>query len=221
MWGEAGTVKVKTKTTPKLFDRGVHCMMVGYALNHAGDTYRMWDMKTNRVHETRDIIWLKRMYFEKEEEAQDVVIEPDVGVDPKEVAEIVEAGEKEEPQADEEEVVEEEVGAGNQTRSGRIVNRPTRLIEEMNAISSDYQIKLSKSEVNYYDAMREIGALQGEFGCVGAGLGGGFINTSELHVMKRQGKRHHGDVCFCENVFFERCAQRIVSRSICCRQACI
>jgi hypothetical protein len=67
VWGEAGTVKTKTKTTPKLFDRGVHCMMVGYALNHAGDTYRMWDMKTNRVHETRDVIWLKRMYFDKEE----------------------------------------------------------------------------------------------------------------------------------------------------------
>ena len=154
VWGEAGTVKTKTKTTPKLFDRGVHCMMVGYALNHAGDTYRMWDMKTNRVHETRDVIWLKRMYFEKEEEAQDVVIEPDVGVDPKEVVEIVEAGEGEEPQADEEEVVEEEVCAGNQTRSGHIVNRPTRLIEEMNANASDYQIKLSTSEKNYYEAMQ-------------------------------------------------------------------
>ena len=114
VWGEAGTVKTKTKTFPKLFDHGVHCMMVCYALNHAGDTYRMWDMKTNRVHEMRDVIWLKRMYFEKEEEAQDVVIEPD-GVDPKEVVEIVEAGEGEEPQADEEEVVEEEVGAGSQT----------------------------------------------------------------------------------------------------------
>jgi hypothetical protein len=28
-WGEAGTVKVKTKTTPKLADRGVHCMFIG------------------------------------------------------------------------------------------------------------------------------------------------------------------------------------------------
>ena len=63
------------------------------------------------------------------------------------------------------------------------MNRPTRLIEEMNAIASDYQIKFSKSEEHYYEAMGEIGALKSEFGCVGAGLGGGFINTSELHVM--------------------------------------
>jgi hypothetical protein len=37
-WGEAGTVKIKTKTTPKLADRGVQCMFVGYSLNHPGDS---------------------------------------------------------------------------------------------------------------------------------------------------------------------------------------
>ncbi len=30
-WGESGTVKVKTKTTPKLADRGIQCMFVGYS----------------------------------------------------------------------------------------------------------------------------------------------------------------------------------------------
>jgi hypothetical protein len=30
-FGEAGTVKIKTDTTPKLHDRGVQCMFVGYA----------------------------------------------------------------------------------------------------------------------------------------------------------------------------------------------
>jgi hypothetical protein len=186
VWGKAGTVKIKTKTTPKVLDCGVHCMMVGYALNHAGDTYRMWDMKANCVHETRDVIWLRRMYFENKDKAQDVVIEPDAD-NPVEGVEIVEAREGEEPQADEEEVVEEEeeeVDAGNQTRSGCRVNRPMRFIEEMNAIASNYYIKNSKSEQHYYEAMQEIGALQSELGCVGAGLGGGFVNTNELHVMK-------------------------------------
>jgi hypothetical protein len=42
-WGEAGMVKIKTKTTPELSGRGVQCMMIGYALDHAGDTYRMWN----------------------------------------------------------------------------------------------------------------------------------------------------------------------------------
>ena len=63
-WGEAGTVKLKTKMTLKLNDRGATCMMVGYALEHPGDTYRMWDPKTKGVHVTRDIIWLRRMYYD-------------------------------------------------------------------------------------------------------------------------------------------------------------
>ena len=39
-------------------------MFVGYAINHDGDVYCMWDPNTNRVLISRDIIWLKRMYFE-------------------------------------------------------------------------------------------------------------------------------------------------------------
>ena len=73
-WGEAGTVKVKTKTTPKINDRGVQCMFVGYALNHPGDCYRMWDPKTGRVHETQDIIWLKRMFYEKSMKKNDIIV---------------------------------------------------------------------------------------------------------------------------------------------------
>jgi hypothetical protein len=38
-WGEAGTVKLKTKMTPKLSERGAQCMFVGYTLGHQGDTY--------------------------------------------------------------------------------------------------------------------------------------------------------------------------------------
>ena len=40
-WGEVGTVKVKTKTSPKLADKGKHCVFVGYAESHDGDCYRM------------------------------------------------------------------------------------------------------------------------------------------------------------------------------------
>ena len=40
-WGEAGVVKTKTDTTPKLYDRGVTCMFVGYAINHGVGVYRM------------------------------------------------------------------------------------------------------------------------------------------------------------------------------------
>jgi hypothetical protein len=65
-WGEAGTVKIKTDTTPKLGNRGTQCMFVGYATKSGGDVYRMWNPHTNRLMITRDIIWLKRMYFAPE-----------------------------------------------------------------------------------------------------------------------------------------------------------
>jgi hypothetical protein len=38
---------------------------VGYCLNHAGDTFRMWDPDTKRVHLSQDIVWTGRMYFGK------------------------------------------------------------------------------------------------------------------------------------------------------------
>ena len=64
-WGEAGTVTLKGKQTAKISDRGAACMFVGYATDHTGDCYRMWDPKTKRVHETRDVIWLKRMNYQQ------------------------------------------------------------------------------------------------------------------------------------------------------------
>jgi hypothetical protein len=72
-WGEAGTVKVKTKNMPKLADRCVHCMFIGYADDYDGDVYRMWNPKTERVHITRDVIWTKQMMFTKG--VEDAVIE--------------------------------------------------------------------------------------------------------------------------------------------------
>ena len=65
MWGEAGTVKIKTSMSPKLNDKGTHCMFVGYTYNHLGDCYRMYDPKTRRTRETRDIIWLKQMFYKR------------------------------------------------------------------------------------------------------------------------------------------------------------
>jgi hypothetical protein len=203
IWGEAGTVTIKSRmNNPKVKDRGVHCMMVGYALNHAGDTYRMWDKNTSQVHKTRDVIWLKRMYFEKKVEDPDLVIEPVIdggGNKPRNIEvgegenQSVGEGEDQNPKADQldvdsdEEETEAEIVTVNKTRSGRQVNNPTRLIEEMGAVTKDYKIELTSAEHQYYSAMKELGELKSdarEFGFVGAGLGGGFKNTAELHVMK-------------------------------------
>ena len=41
-------------------------MFVGYAPQHAEGVYRMWDPTTGRIHVTRDIVWLRRMYFQRQ-----------------------------------------------------------------------------------------------------------------------------------------------------------
>jgi hypothetical protein len=64
-WGEVGAVNLRDIGTPKIADRGVQCMMVGYAIGHTSDCYKMWDPATDGIHKTCDIIWLKRMYVPK------------------------------------------------------------------------------------------------------------------------------------------------------------
>jgi hypothetical protein len=72
-FGEAGTVKTKTKKTPKLDDRGVPCMLVGYEIDHDGDVYRMWKPKTKLIHESRDVIWLNCMYYRRERPDTEII----------------------------------------------------------------------------------------------------------------------------------------------------
>jgi len=48
LFGEAGTVKIVTNTSPKLSDKVVQCMMVGYGKNHYGDVYHIWNPVTSR-----------------------------------------------------------------------------------------------------------------------------------------------------------------------------
>jgi hypothetical protein len=64
--GESGTVNVKTDTTPKIADRGLQCMLVGYSKDHDGDCYEMWYPKTSRIYTPRDVIWLERMYYSED-----------------------------------------------------------------------------------------------------------------------------------------------------------
>jgi transposase InsO family protein len=61
-FGEVGIVADKPGPTikSKLADRGLLCVFVGYARNHAGNVYRMINMKTGRALVTRDIQWTNR-----------------------------------------------------------------------------------------------------------------------------------------------------------------
>ena len=71
-WGEAGVVKVKTKTTPKQENRGITCMFVGYAMQHADGVYRMWYPVTAKIYTSRDVTWLRRMYYQRQMTALEI-----------------------------------------------------------------------------------------------------------------------------------------------------
>ena len=63
-WGEAGIVKIRKDG--KMDDLREQMMFVVYPPNRESDSLRMWNPSTNRVVVTRDIIWLKRMFYEPE-----------------------------------------------------------------------------------------------------------------------------------------------------------
>jgi hypothetical protein len=204
-WGEVRTVNLKEIGTPKIADRGIQCRMVGYSTDHTSDCYKMWDPVTGGVHKTRDIIWLKRMCFPKVSldppaDGDDIQVTITVQhssikagegelIDDSDTTEVettnietIHNDESDESKNKDETLEEQEIPEleGTRTRSGRNIKMPDQLIAEMNAAANDYEIRLTPAEENDYAAMKELG----EFGLIGAGVGGGFLNTSELHVMK-------------------------------------
>jgi len=219
-WGEAGTVKTKNKMTTKIEDRGITCMFVGYAKQHSGDCYRMLNLNTMGIHETRDIIWLHRMFFPPKLPSLEHSIVPAVDFP------VQQAGERganshveQENQnngennnnADVDQIFEiddssEDGSSKNDndksnrttTRSGRTIKPVNRL--EINPKKKTYNSNKSENKTKDGDEVRDltnaevafyaaIGAFETknndkEFACVGLGAGDGFLDTSELHVMK-------------------------------------
>jgi hypothetical protein len=57
---------------------GLLCLMSGYCTDQAGDCYRMYDHINNNVYFTRDVLWLNRMYFDKNGEIDSL---PDIWAD--------------------------------------------------------------------------------------------------------------------------------------------
>ena len=44
-------------------NKGVKMMFVGYPDDHPADCFTMWDPQTERTHFTRDVIFLRKLYF--------------------------------------------------------------------------------------------------------------------------------------------------------------
>jgi hypothetical protein len=66
-FGELGVVTENpgAAVKAKLANRGILCMFLGYAKDHAGDVYRMLNLTTRKVIITRDIRWINKNYGEK------------------------------------------------------------------------------------------------------------------------------------------------------------
>jgi len=56
-FGQIGHVQVKQQVNTKWVEKLVKCIMVGYADDHSGDTYQMYDPTTGQVRLTRDVSW--------------------------------------------------------------------------------------------------------------------------------------------------------------------
>jgi hypothetical protein len=57
-FGEIGVVTTKGNIQSKLKNRGTSCMFVGYSVRHANDVYRMLNLDTKSIIQSRDIIWM-------------------------------------------------------------------------------------------------------------------------------------------------------------------
>ena len=214
VWGEAGVVR--EGKDGKTGDRGTKMMFVGYPHNRESDCKRMFNPQTKRVVVTRDVIWMHEMYYkepmgtgmeilgETSEEYQDeengVESNYDDRDDEEEIPDLAVRVEDDEDSDDEDSVAEEDVTplrATVTTRSGRSVRPSTRLIETMTTTmmtGSAAELRLMSARGEQDNIEIELAAFETEVSAeaaielnlVGAGIGGGFDNTSELKVMNYQ-----------------------------------
>ena len=233
-WGEAGVVTLTSKTAPKMANDGLTCMFVGYALNHADGVYRMWNPMTGRIHTSRDVVWLKRMYYQR----QPTVLEITTGVDsevresvnmvtstttptvtpspspsPDQNVQVSPSVSTDSAVSNEQNVSAESLASYRQMSAiidsesdddseedEPMENEPSRTVTRSGRVSqapswhSNYTaLALTKAELGLYANLKEMamlgmsiedGKIDDEVAGVGAGLGGGFFNTSELRPMK-------------------------------------
>jgi hypothetical protein len=65
IFGEACVRTVRKGLQDKLDNKGDICFFVGYPTDHYHDTFRLFNMETKKVVESRDVRWLNQMYREE------------------------------------------------------------------------------------------------------------------------------------------------------------
>ena len=177
-WGEAGVVKLGKDG--KTGDRGSTMMFVGYPSSHESDSVRMWNQDTNRVVTTRDVIWLKRMFFDIPT-ANNATLELEISGndDVEAVDEVIDANDTLESGPWEGTKVDVPV-----SRFGRAIKPVNRLIESISLmIEADSSTAINLRYLGQLAELDQSEIAAVEFSCVGAGVGGGFTDSSKLKVM--------------------------------------
>jgi hypothetical protein len=159
----------------------------------------MWDPKKGGVHVSCDVIWLRQMFYKAKTGTNYI----EVNAEPaQEIHKTVEADEDEESSSasfnkssesseiedndivnededtpqdilDNDQLDELEEPPATRTRSGRTIQQPRCFVEDIGAGVFE---TLTKAEQGYYHHLEEMGCVS--LGLVGAGLGGGFQDTS-------------------------------------------
>ena len=90
------------------------------------------------------------------------------------------------------ESVENSIGAGVSEIARELMDKQDESVEfaSVMLLMQPEEVALCAAEEEFYDCLADI---EPEFSCVGAGIGGGFTDTSELHVMKYDEAMHMAD----------------------------
>jgi hypothetical protein len=184
-WGEAGIIK--TGKDEKIGDR----RFMGYASNHEGNCYRMWNPNTKKISETCDVVFLKRMFFRTptkpvhkkqgtdDEDLDSVQQDKRGGTIPADFvtvngnAVMVESVDSSIPDTP---VVNNNLG---QSKYGCTYRRTMHYDPATGCTIGAEATALANS----YQCLKDTNGKM-EFANVGAGIGGGFDNTMELKPMK-------------------------------------
>jgi hypothetical protein len=85
-FGEIGVVTTKNDIQGKLTNRATPCMFMGYYIDHAHDVYRMLNIETKTTINSRDIVWMNKVYKDwkdQKEKKKSEVDDEDDAVEPK------------------------------------------------------------------------------------------------------------------------------------------
>jgi hypothetical protein len=180
--GEAGTVKLKSRSHTKRDDCGYTCMFVGYSTAHAGDTYCMWDPRSRRVHITRDIQWLNKMYFDQSNNLRITYIGGISGnlEDRNPDEKIVNSADDQNDNNDNDKSVEEVVSESNNNEVIESIEKGDKNIEKKRGQTTTTRFGRSVHPPAKYDEFIKIGIDDDENTNEYAFI----MSTEELHVMK-------------------------------------